>query len=99
MIKMTKGVYGRMVGGAVQAMTKHSPPFSLPEAREAELIAAGVAEKVDMPDYAGMKMSELREVAAAQGVDVSAARTKKDVLAALEAGATEEPSDADPGEG
>ena len=89
MIKMIKGTYGRVAGGVVEAMTKHSPPFSLPDAREAELIAAGVAVKVDVPAeanaYASMKMVELREAAAALGVDVSAARTKKEVIAILEA--------------
>ena len=94
MIKMIKGTYGREVDGAVEAMTKHSPPFSLSEAREAELVAAGVAVKVDAPaevsTYAGMKMAELRKAAAALGVDVSAARTKKDVIAMLEAAEAQE---------
>lgn len=87
MIKMIKGTYGLMVGGVVQAMTKNSAPFSLPESREAELIAAGVAEKVEKPDgqYDGMKMAELRKTAAARGVDVSAAKSKREVIAALEA--------------
>ena len=89
MIRMVKGTYGRVVGGVVEAMTKHSAPFSLPEAREAELVAAGVAVKVEEPAqakaYTSMKMAELRKVAAARGVDVSAAKTKKDVIAILEA--------------
>lgn len=88
MIRMVKGTYGRMVGGVVEAMTKRSAPFSLSEAREAELVAAGVAVKVEEPAqakaYASMKMAELRKVAAARGVDVSAAKTKKDVIAILE---------------
>ena len=89
MIRMIKGTYGRVVSGGVEAMTKHSAPFSLSEAREAELVAAGVAVKVEEPakvnPYAGMKMAELRKAAAALGVDVSAAKTKKDVIAILEA--------------
>ena len=88
MIKMIKGTYGRVVNGSVEAMTKHSEPFNLPEAREAELVAAGVAAKVDEPTkadaYASMKMTELRKVATAQGVDVSAAKSKKEVVAILE---------------
>lgn len=91
MIQIIKGTYGRVVGGTVEAMTKRSAPFSLPAAREAELVAAGVAVKVDDPAqenaYSGMKMAELRKAAAAQGVDVSGARTKKDVIAMLEAAA------------
>ena len=89
MIKMTKGTYGLRVGGVVEAMTPHSPPFKLPEAREAELVAAGVAVKVEEPAKAspwdGMKMVELRKAAAAMGVDVSAAKSKKDVVELLEA--------------
>lgn len=87
MIKMLKGTYGRVVGGEVQAMTKHSPPFSLPEAREAELVAAGVAVKVEAPEsaYGKMKMAGLRKAAAALGVDVSGAKTKAEVVAILEA--------------
>lgn len=96
MIKMIKGTYGRVVDGGVEAMTKRSAPFSLSEAREAELVAAGVAVKVEEPAqakaYANMKMAELRKAAAALGVDVSAVKTKKEVIAMLEAAeATQEP--------
>ena len=90
MIKMIKGTYGRVVNGTVEAMTKHSAPFKLSETREAELVAAGVAVKVEDTEqakaYANMKMAELRKVAAALGVDVSGAKTKKEVLAIIEAG-------------
>jgi hypothetical protein len=89
---MIKGTYGRVVGGTVEAMTKHSDPFSLSEAREAELVAAGVAEKVEdtaqAKAYANMKMSDLRKAAAALGVDVSEAKTRKDVITILEAAET-----------
>lgn len=94
MIKMVKGTYGRMVNGVVEAMTKHSGPFSLSEAREAELVAAGVAVKVEetakVKAYANMKMAELRKAAAALGVDASAAKTKKEVIAMLEAAEAQE---------
>ena len=89
MIKMIKGTYGRKVNGVVEAMTKHSAPFSLSESREAELVAAGVAVKVEETTqanaYENMKMAELRKAAAALGVDASAAKTKKEVIAILEA--------------
>lgn len=89
MIQMVKGTYGRVVNGTVEAMTKHSAPFKLSEKREAELVAAGVAVKVEEPaqvtTYASMKMAELRKAAAALGVDVSAAKSRKEVIAALEA--------------
>lgn len=89
MIKMVKGTYGRKVNGVVEAMTKHSAPFSLSESREAELVAAGVAVRVEesaqVKTYADMKMAELRKAAAALGVDASTARSKKEVIAMLEA--------------
>ena len=49
MIKMIKGTYGLLLNGVVEAMTPSSDPFTLPEAREAELVAAGVAVKVETP--------------------------------------------------
>lgn len=88
MIQMIKGTYGRVVNGGVEAMTKRSAPFALSEAREAELVAAGVAVKVEEPasekKYANMTMAELRKAAAALGVNASAAKTKKEVIALLE---------------
>lgn len=95
MIKMVKGTYGRVVNGEVEAMTPHSAPFSLPESREAELVAAGVAVKVEEPvkanNYAGLKMAELRRIAEARGVDVRGARAKDEVIALLEAASVEIP--------
>lgn len=99
MIKMIKGTYGRVANGVVEAMTKRSAPFSLPEAREAELVAAGVAVKVEenaeAKTYGNMKMAELRKAAAALGVDASAAKTKKEVIAMLEATEAEQPEAAE----
>lgn len=87
MIKMIKGTYGRVVDGVVEAMTPRSGPFKLSEKREAELVAAGVAVKVEEPvnDYEGMKMTELRDLAEERGVDVTGARRKQDIIDALEA--------------
>lgn len=92
MIQMVKGTYGRMVNGRVEAMTKRSGSFSLSAAREAELVAAGVAVKVDesnkTKDYNRMKMAELRKVAAASGVPADktkAAKNKKELIVLLEA--------------
>lgn len=45
MIRMIKGTYGKVVNGVVEAMTKRSDSFSLPETREDELVALGVAER------------------------------------------------------
>lgn len=99
MIKMIKGTYGRVANGVVEAMTKRSAPFSLPEAREAELVAAGVAVKVEenaeAKTYGNMKMAELRKAAAALGVDASTAKTKKEVIAMLEAAEAKQPEAAE----
>ena len=89
MIRMIKGTYGLVKNGTVEAMTKDSVPFSLSAKREAELIAAGVAVKVEEPEpaaspYENLKMSELRRIATTKGVDVSAARSKGEVIAILE---------------
>lgn len=108
MIQMVKGTYGRVVNGAVEAMTKHSAPFTLSEKREAELVAAGVAVKVEDPaqveepklenTYANMKMAELRKVAADLGVDVTAVKSKKEVIAILMAAKAQDP-ETETGEG
>lgn len=93
MIRMIKGTYGLVKNGTVEAMTKDSDPFSLSAKREAELIAAGVAVKVEEPapaasPYENLKMSELRRIATTKGVDVSAARSKGEVIAILETAET-----------
>ena len=102
MIRMVKGTYGRVTSKGVEAMTKHSAPFSLSKAREDELVAAGVAVKVEEPAQAtarkNMKMAELRKIAAAQGVDVSAAKKKEDVIAILEAAKAMSEPEAESGE-
>lgn len=87
MIRITKGTYGLLRNGAVEAITKHSAPFSLSAEREAELVALGVAEVVELSDdySADMKMADLRKAAAAHGVDASAAKSKKEVIAMIEA--------------
>ena len=87
MIKMIKGTYGRVVDGAVEAMTKHSAPFTLSEKREAELVAAGVAVMVEEPanEYTGMKMAELRKLAEKRGINVTGVKSKNAIIALLEA--------------
>ena len=90
MIRMIKGTYGLVKNGTVEPMTKHSPAFSITAAREAELVEAGVAVYEAEPEstsseYNGLNMTELREAAAAYGVDASAVRSKKEVIALIEA--------------
>lgn len=88
MIKMIKGTYGlEQADGSVEAMTPDSGPFSINPKREAELIALGVAVKVESPEgspYEDKKMSDLRKMAAKRGVDVKAAKSKAEVIAAIE---------------
>lgn len=49
MIKMIKGNYGLLKDGQVTAMTKDSDPFEIDPKKEADLIAAGYAVKIDIP--------------------------------------------------
>ena len=88
MIKMIKGTYGlEKADGSVEAMTPASGPFSVGEKREAELVELGVAVKVESPErnnYEDKKMSDLRKMAAKRGVDVKAAKSKAEVIAAIE---------------
>lgn len=95
MIKMIKGTYGlRKKDGELEAMTPRSGPFSISKTREDELVALGVAEKVEAPEtenpYEGKTMAELRKLAADRGVDVKAAKSKSEVIAALEAAEAEQ---------
>lgn len=90
MIKIIKGTYGLKVGRVVEAMTPRSPAFSLSEAREAELVEAGVAVKVETPtqtgtDYSKMKIADLRNLTAALGIDTGMVKTRKAIIAILEA--------------
>ena len=89
MIRIIKGTYGRVIDGVVEPMTKDSPPFKLSASREAELVAAGVAVKVEEPakasSLAGKKMEVLRKTAAEMGIDTAAARTKSEIAAMIEA--------------
>lgn len=101
MIRIIKGSYGLKVGGVVTAMRPGSDPFSISEAREAELVALGVAEKVETTesDYTGKTMAELRTEAAKRGVYVKQAKSKRDVITALESGDTKQQDDSKSSEG
>ena len=67
MIKMIKGTYGLKTNKGVEAMTKHSTPFSLPEKREEELIRAGVAVKVRQESPKRRKKTGKEEADGLQG--------------------------------
>lgn len=77
MIQIIKGTYGLVENGVVRAMTKHSEPFKLPEAREAELVAAGVAVYVDEPSKNNKNLTEIRECADEKGVNAGTKRSRK----------------------
>ena len=91
MIKMKRGTYGYRTGKTITAMTPKSPPFSLSEKEEKRLVDAGVAMLVaeQPPAYnSGMTMAQLKEVAAAYGVDASTAKTKAAIIEKIEAAKT-----------
>lgn len=77
MIRIVKGTYGLEKNGVVRPMTKHSEPFKLSAAREAELVAAGVAVYVEEPTKNNKKMAELRESADEKGVNAGTKRSRK----------------------
>ena len=97
MVKIIKGTYGHYNGNKVIPITEKDGPQSFSEEVEARLVKKGVAvyvseadietvEKSDMPEYnVDMKLAELKEIAAAYGVDASKAKAKKDVIAMIEA--------------
>ena len=82
MIKMIKGTYGLERNGVVEAKTKNSKPFTLSKERESELIALGVAEKVE-DNYTKMKMSDLRDEAKKRGIDVKGIKSKEEIIEKL----------------
>ena len=85
MIKMVTGTYGLEIDGTIEAMNKNSPPFSISPARESELVLAGVAEYTDISGetLSGMKMEQLRHIAAEKGIDVGKIRSKKEIIALI----------------
>lgn len=52
MVQIVRGVYGHYIDGRVVAKDKNSEPFELSPEREERLVAAGVAEYVNLPDAA-----------------------------------------------
>ena len=98
MIRVIKGSYGlAMPDGTVQAMRPGSDPFEESKSQEALLVKQGVAVYVDEPTKesdvhhgelpvfnVGMKLSELKEVAAAYGVNV-VGKKKSEILSDLNA--------------
>lgn len=98
MVKITKGTYGHKVGRIVKPVYAGETVELTPE-QEERLIRIGVAVKVtetqaeentekngELPTYdKNMKLPELIAIAEAYGVDASKARTKAEVIEAIEA--------------
>ena len=99
MIEIIAGTFGYYNGRKVIPITKEDGPQQFDPELEARLVKQGVAMYVgEQPEAApetgdapvdpeydeGMKLDELKEVAAAYGVDASAMRKKADVIAAIE---------------
>ena len=100
MIQIIEGTFGYYNGRKVVPITNADGPQKFDPELEARLVKQGVAKYVDeqpvapapaakpepaAPEYdEDMKLDELKEVAAAYGVDASAMRKKADVIAAIE---------------
>ena len=88
MIQIIAGTFGYYNGRKVVPITNADGPQKFDPELEARLVKQGVAKYVDepaAPEYnEDMKLDELKEVAAAYGVDASAMRKKADVIAAIE---------------
>lgn len=98
MIQIIKGTFGYYNGRKVIPITNADGPQTFDPELEARLVKQGVAEYVqqetttenkpggELPEYSeDMKLDELKEIAAAYGVDASAMRKKSDVIKAIEA--------------
>lgn len=99
MIQIIAGTFGYYNGRKVVPITNADGPQKFDPELEARLVKQGVAKYVDEqpeaapetddaptapPEYdEDMKLDELKEVAAAYGVDASAMRKKADVIAAI----------------
>lgn len=108
MIQIIKGTFGYYDGRKVRPITEADGPQSFDPELEARLVKKGVAKYVgapaaqqeddetgdELPEYnEGMKLEELKEIAAAYGVDASAMRKKAEVIAAIEAAQQEDDVD------
>ncbi len=105
MIKIIKGTYGHYDGRKVIPIKESDGPQSFALEIEERLVKKGVAIYVEAeaipaestqksdarrPEYsAEMKLAELKEIAAAYGVNASKAKSKAEVIGAIDAARTE----------
>lgn len=76
----------RLVKDGVAKYVEGEPAPSAPAVEPEPETAPEADEKPDAPEYSeDMKLDELKDVAAAYGVDASAMRKKADIIAAIEA--------------
>lgn len=100
MIQIIAGTFGYYNGRKIIPITKADGPQQFDPELEARLVKKGIAEYIGIPEpvaqtdenddilpeySADMKLDELKEIAAAYGVDASTLRKKADVIAAIEA--------------
>lgn len=97
-IKIIAGTYGHKEGGNVIGKTEKDAPFSVPNETAARLVRLEVAEYAELdpsdetmensglPEYnEGMKLALLKIIAQQYGADASAAKSKKEAVAIIDA--------------
>jgi hypothetical protein len=110
MIRIISGTFGMVKGKQVIPITEDYGPIQLEEELERRLVNEGIAEyvgnapiaadmhqkaDVSLPVYnAGMKLSELKKVAEAYGIETEG-MTKAEILDAIQEAELEEDSEAD----
>ena len=101
MIQIIAGTFGYYNGRKVIPITEADGPQKFDPELEARLVKQGVAKYIgaapanqqepedecgELPAYKSeMKLDELKQIAAAYGVDASAMRKKSDIIEAIEA--------------
>lgn len=104
MVIITAGTFGKRKGKQVIPITEKDGPVSLGAALEAELVQKGVARYAnnaaeteekhiseELPAYSeDMKLSELKGIAKAYGIDADKATKKSEIIAAIEESRKEE---------
>ena len=90
-IRITQGAVGVRVGLVIETKTADDGVFAVEDAVAARLLQRGVAEEATSNKQRAtshysmdMKLAELKEIAAAYGVDAEKMKTKADVIAALD---------------
>ena len=92
--KFDPGLEARLVKQGVAKYVDEQPEAPAPAVKQEPETVPETGDAPAAPEYnEDMKLDELKEVAAAYGVDASAMRKKADVIAAIEATKAEQPDD------